>query len=127
MSFLEKKERDRKLGQFAEKFAADYYTRQGYAVLERNWRLNKTEIDLIVQKEDIIVFVEVKARSGEDEEPVNAVSRDKMKRMVRASDVFIRSLQGDYNYRFDIFGLTGDFNNYSYEVYIDAFVSTDIL
>ena len=122
-----KKERDRELGRFAEKLAAEYYIKNDYAVLERNWRLNKTEIDLIVQKNDIIVFVEVKARSGDDENPVDTVTPDKMKRMIRASDVYIRSQKGEYEYRFDIVALTGDFENYELEVYEDAFLTSDIM
>ena len=123
----EKKERDRKFGQFAEQKAAEYYLKNDYAILERNWRLSKIEIDLIVQRNNTIVFVEVKARSGDDESPVSAVTTDKMKRMIRASDVYIRSQKGDYDYRFDIVGLTGDFNNYEMEVYEDAFVTSDVM
>lgn len=126
MDFKSKKERDLKLGRFAEQKAAERYIKENYVVLERNWRLNKTEIDLILQRGDVIIFVEVKARSGEDEEPVNAVSTDKMKRMIKASDVYISNLPGEFYYRFDIVGFTGDFQNYELEFFEDAFLTTDV-
>ncbi|MCH5236685.1 MAG: YraN family protein [Muribaculaceae bacterium] len=127
MDSIDRKKRDLKLGRFAEDKAAEFYIKEGYAVLERNWFLNKTEIDLIVQKGNIIAFVEVKARSGDDEDAVNAVSRDKMKRMIRASDSYIRSMTGEFEYRFDIIAFTGDFDNFSLEVFEDAFITSDIL
>lgn len=127
MEFKNKKERDAAFGKFAEQMAAEYYIKEGYSILERNWRLNKTEIDLIVQKGNVIVFVEVKARNLDDEDPVNEVSRDKRKRMIHASDVYIGALKGEYDYRFDIVGLAGNFNSYELEVLEDAFISTDVM
>ena len=48
---------------------------------------------------------------------------DKMKSMARGADAYLKSLQGDFEYRYDIFALTGDFDDYSVEVFEDAFVS----
>ena len=120
----DRKLRDLAFGKFAEDKAAEYYIRQGYAIRERNWRHHRIEIDLIVQTGNIIVFVEVKARSGRDMEPLESVSFDKMKSMTRGADVYLKSLvQGDFEYRYDIFGLTGNFDDYTTEVHEDAFVS----
>lgn len=117
------KRRDNDFGKFAEEKAADYYIVNGYAIKERNWRLRRIEIDLIAQKDNVIVFVEVKARSGRDQNALEAVTLDKMKRMARGADIYLKSLTGDYEYRYDIFTLTGDFVNYQTAVYEDAFVS----
>lgn len=119
----EKKLRDLEFGKFAEKKAEERYTSMGYAIRERNWRLGKIEIDLIVQTGNVVAFVEVKARSGRDMHPADAVTLAKMKSMARGAHSYLRSLQGDYEYRYDIFTLTGDFENYKIEVYEDAFVS----
>lgn len=119
-----KKLRDLAFGKFAEDKAAEHYISKGYAIRERNWRHSRIEIDLIVQTDNIIVFVEVKARSGRDSDPLEAVSFDKMKSMARGADYYLKCMvRGDFEYRYDIFGLTGDFNDYSVEVYEDAFVS----
>lgn len=117
------KHRDLEFGKFAEGIAAEYYIREGYAIRERNWRHKRIEIDLIVQTGNIIVFVEVKARSGRDMDALDSVTFDKMKRMTKGADIYLKSLQGDYEYRYDIFTLTGDMKNYTTKVFEDAFVS----
>lgn len=116
--------RDHAFGKFAEDKAAEYYITRGYALRERNWRIGRQiEIDLIVQQGNVVAFVEVKARSGRDQDPIEAVSLDKMKRMSRGADAYLKRLEGDFEYRYDIFALTGDFDDYSVDVVIDAFVS----
>lgn len=118
-----KKLRDLEFGRFAENVAAEFYISHGYAIRERNWRLNRIEIDIIAQKNNIIVFVEVKARSGRDMSAADSVTMDKMKKMARGADVYLKRMQGDYEYRYDIFALTGDFDKYETEIFEDAFVS----
>lgn len=120
----EKKLRDRQFGKFAEDRAAEYYIKKGYAIRERNWRHKHIEIDLIAQNGNVIVFVEVKARNGNAGSVFEAVTLDKMKNMTRGADFYMRHLPlGDYEYRYDIFGLTGDFEQYSIDILEDAFVS----
>lgn len=119
----ENKLRDLAFGKFAEDKAAEFYISNGYAIKERNWRHHRIEIDIIAQTGNIIVFVEVKARSGRDMSAADAVTMDKMKSMARGADAYLKSLQGDFEYRYDIFALTGDFDDYSVEVFEDAFVS----
>ena len=51
-------------GQEAEERAANFYHTLGYLIREKNYRYRKAEVDLIVQKEDLMVAVEVKARSS---------------------------------------------------------------
>lgn len=115
--------RNLEFGKFAEEKAAEFYISNGYAIRERNWRLGKIEIDIIAQEGNTIVFIEVKARSGRDMSPADAVTLDKMKKMTRGADSYLKSMNGDYEYRYDIFALTGDFTTYSTEVFMDAFVS----
>lgn len=119
----EKKLRDQAFGKFAEGKAAEHYISQGYAIRSRNWRLNKIEIDIIAQKGNVIVFIEVKARSGKGMEPADAVTMEKMRMISRGADYYLQRLTGRYEYRFDIFTLTGDFEDYTTEVYPDAFIS----
>lgn len=119
----ENKLRDQAFGKFAEEKAAEFYISQGYAIKEKNWRHHRIEIDLIAQTGNIIVFVEVKARSGRDMSAADAVTLDKMKSMARGADAYLKSMDGDFEYRYDIFALTGDFTDYSVEVFEDAFVS----
>ncbi|MEZ3551711.1 MAG: YraN family protein [Muribaculaceae bacterium] len=118
-----KKLRDLDFGKFAEDKAMEYYVSKGYAIRERNWRLRRIEIDIIAQMEDVIVFIEVKARSGRDTSALEAVTFDKIKRMARGADIYLKMQHADFEYRYDIVTLTGDFNKYELEVYEDAFIS----
>ena len=52
------------LGKIGEQLAADYLTRNGYTILERNFIYQKAEIDIIAQKDDTISIVEVKTRNS---------------------------------------------------------------
>lgn len=115
--------RDLDFGKFAEARATEYYVTRGYAIRERNWRCRRIEIDIIAQTGNVIVFVEVKARSGHHTEAIDAVTPDKMRRMTRGADIYLKMLPGDYEYRYDIVTLTGSFDSYCLEVYEDAFLS----
>lgn len=119
----EKKLRDLAFGKFAEDKATEYYISKGYAIRERNWRHKRIEIDLIAQMDSTVVFVEVKARSGRHTDPVEAMTMDKMRRMTRGADLYLKRLNMDFEYRYDVFALKGDFNTYEIEVYEDAFIS----
>ena len=113
-------------GEFAETKASEEYVKNGYAILERRWRMGKIEIDIIAQTENTIVFIEVKARSGRDLDPLESITHDKKLRMVRAADSYIRRLQGNYDYRFDFVTITGNKDTFSLEVLKDAFLAADI-
>lgn len=113
---------NRDWGAFAEDRAAEYLRKQGYTILERNLKFNKIEIDIVAQKNQEIVFVEVKARSGEYQDPVDAVDRKKRAKMTAGADIYLRRLDQLYQYRFDIITLTGNQQDFTLEHYVDAFM-----
>ncbi len=49
-------------GRRAEQVTAEYLRKHGFTVVSQNWRTRWCEIDLVVQKDRIIYFVEVKYR-----------------------------------------------------------------
>jgi putative endonuclease len=51
-------------GKWGEDKAAEYLTKQGYAIIERNYRCRFGEIDIIAVKEGALTFVEVKTRAN---------------------------------------------------------------
>lgn len=113
-------------GLFAEEVAAQKYIQEGYTILERRWKLGKTEIDLIVQKDDVIVIVEVKARKTNEDDAILSVTPDKRRRMIKAADVYLRKQIGSCDYRFDIVAVAGSQEQYKVAMIKDAFVATDL-
>lgn len=109
-------------GQFCEKLAHDFFLERGYVIREKNWKHNKLEIDLILEKNRTIIFVEVKGRDGVKADPVDAVDNKKRKRIINAADIYLGRLTLLYQYRFDIFAVKGTIENYTCEHYSDAFL-----
>ncbi len=75
--------RNRRTGQRGEQVAAEYLTRLGYQVLERNFRTRFAELDLVCRHGLDLVFVEVKARTshrfGLPEEAITWSKRQKLR------------------------------------------------
>ncbi len=79
------------LGRSGEDQAARYLSRQGYRVIERNYRTTAGEIDLIAFHQGTVVFVEVKTRTSTAfGEPELAVTPQKQQRMVKAALSYIK-------------------------------------
>jgi len=55
--------RNKIIGRFGEQLACDYLRRQGYNIIKRNYQASYKEIDIVAQKRNILVFVEVKTRT----------------------------------------------------------------
>ena len=51
-------------GMIGEKLAADFLIKQGYKIVETNYRCKEGEVDIIAKDGDVLVFVEVRAKSG---------------------------------------------------------------
>jgi len=56
--------RNQDVGQWGERTAADYLTEHGYNILARNVRTSYGEIDLIAEKDGLLIFIEVKTRTS---------------------------------------------------------------
>ena len=70
------------LGALGERLASEHLERQGYRILERNFRCRMGEIDLIARRGNDLVFTEVKLRKdashGEAREFVTAAKQRKL-------------------------------------------------
>jgi len=99
----------RELGNLGEERVAGYLRRNGYEILERNYRFSGREIDIIARAGEVIVFVEVKKRS-QDRWGTGAEAVDYRKRRrilgVAAHYLAEKSLTG-VNARFDVASLDG--------------------
>ncbi len=80
------------IGAAAESAVATWYEQRGWTVLARNWRCRTGELDLVVRRERLVVFCEVKARSSDAfGAPVEAVGRDKQARLRRLVGLFLQA------------------------------------
>ncbi len=111
-----------KAGKWGEEVAVAYLAGQGYAILERNWRMGHLEVDIIAHKGRVVAFVEVKTRRDFDVDPVEAVDKRKRARMVTAADTFLRRNSLPFEYRFDIVAITGTPESHIVEHTPDAFM-----
>ena len=72
----------RAFGQAGEDRAAAWYRARGYIVLDRNWRCRDGELDLVVGRGHVLVFVEVKARRTDRFGiPAEAITPTKQRRL----------------------------------------------
>jgi putative endonuclease len=92
------------LGKRGEDLACAELRRRGYAILARRYRSRYGEIDIIAQCGDVIVFVEVKARAGEEfGGGAAAVTPWKQRRIAQmATDYLARNRLFDRPCRFDV-------------------------
>ena len=94
------------IGDKGEELACTYLLERGYHLIEKNWRYFRYEIDLIVQKDQHLIFVEVKTRYSDNYgEPWEAVNRAKRQKICASADAFIRERQYDWEPRFDIISI----------------------
>jgi putative endonuclease len=94
-------------GELGERIAERWLRRQGWRVINRRFRNGHRDIDLVVEQDRTIAFVEVKARRGEDfGGPVAAVNWRKQRELSRSARVWIdRHGQSAETYRFDVVGV----------------------
>jgi len=97
------------LGRDGEQQAALEYQRQGYRVLERNWRVRQGEVDLIVCRYGVLVFCEVKNRSSDRfGSPAEAVDWRKQQQVRSVARRYLASAVGaaPSSIRFDVAAIT---------------------
>ena len=98
-------------GLWGERKAESYLAAKGYKILGRRVRVGpRDEIDLIARFENTLVFIEVKARSGEDfGRPFSAVNRPKRSRISRAAIRYLKRLKSQPgSFRFDVVEIIGN-------------------
>jgi putative endonuclease len=113
------------LGKKGEDIAADFLLKNGYEILERNWRTGRDEIDIIARKDNLLVIVEVKTRSTDYYgEPEEAVTTKKQMFLVRATDKYVNENEIDDLIRYDIISIILKSGNHTIHHIEDAFYPT---
>ena len=98
-------------GSMAEDLALRYLQNHGLTLLKRNFRSRFGEIDLIMQENNIIIFVEVRARKTTAfMHPVESVDPGKRNRILKTSQVYMQKITAwnRLDMRFDVITVTGN-------------------
>ena len=111
------------LGRKGENLAKTFLEGLGYEILDENWTHGKAEIDLVAYKDKVIIFAEVKTRTGNGfGEPEDFVDNRKQKLLAEAADEYIYLMDHQGEVRFDIISVLFDKNaNYTLKHIEDAF------
>ncbi len=94
-------------GNYGEDLACEYLRKQGYKILERNYRIRGGEIDIVAMDGETLVFVEVKARwSHEYGLPAESVTAWKIKYLVKTAQFYVLKIGwGNKEYRLDFISI----------------------
>jgi putative endonuclease len=96
------------LGKEGERIAELFLKKKGYKLVERNYRCASGELDLVMLDGRVIVFVEVKTRTGIGYgTPLEAVELRKQRKMIYAAQFFLSTRKlSQREARFDVVGIS---------------------
>lgn len=110
------------LGEKGEQLAVDFLLKKGYNIIERNYRFQKAEVDIIAEIKDTLAIVEVKTRSSINfGNPQDFLKPKQIQRIVKAVDEYITTNGLDVEVRFDIIAIVKAGNSFKIEHLEDAF------
>lgn len=94
------------IGNKGEEIAEKYLINKGYIILEKQWRYNRAEIDLICKKDGALIFVEVKSRTSiAFGPPEDFVTNKKKKLMSAAASAYMTKINHEWFIRFDVISI----------------------
>lgn len=112
-------------GREGEEMAIAFLRKKGFSILATNWHFQHLELDIIAQDGDVLVFVEVKTRATSYfGNPEDAVSPQKISRLLNAAEAYIfeKDFQGDS--RFDVISIIMPYGKKpELEYFEDAFMA----
>ena len=110
------------LGKKGEQLAVDFLLKNNYDIVERNYRFDKAEVDIIAKKDNILAIIEVKTRSTADfGDPQDFVKPKKIQRLVKAVDEYVTVNDLDVEVRFDIIAIVKEGKGFKMEHLENAF------
>ena len=110
------------LGKKGEQLAVDFLIENKYYIIERNYRFDKAEVDIIAQKADVLAIIEVKTRSTDTfGNPQDFVKPKQIQRLVKAVDEYVTLNGLDVEVRFDIIAIVKQNNQFNIRHLENAF------
>lgn len=112
------------LGNEGELRAQAYLRERGYNIKHVNWTFGKLELDIVAEKDSMLIVVEVKTRSTDTfEHPQEAITPRKIKNIVNATEEYIIRQNWDGETRFDVISVIPQGQNFKIEHIEDAFLA----
>lgn len=93
------------LGNKAEIAACNYLQTQGLNLIQQNFYSRFGEIDLIMQDNDTLVFVEVKQRKKGIDNAIESITPAKQKKLILTAQYYLLKLGRSINCRFDVIAI----------------------
>ncbi|MGQ9502189.1 MAG: YraN family protein [Anaerolineae bacterium] len=99
-----------KLGRRGEQIATIYLQRQGYVIVEHNWRCPLGEVDVVARDGDCLVFVEVRTwRPGLYGAPEASITPRKQSKMLEVAQSYLQAANlDDVDWRIDVVAIEMD-------------------
>lgn len=111
------------LGKKGEDLAVEFLLKKGYKIVARNFTFQKSEVDIIARKNNVLAIIEVKTRSTSDfGNPQEFLKVRQIQRLVKAVDYFVTEHNMDVEVRFDIIAIIKNKSGSRLEHLEDAFV-----
>lgn len=111
------------VGATGEKRAQEYLISKGYKIRHTNWHVQKYELDIVAEKDGLLVIVEVKTRSTEKfEHPQEAITKKKIRNIINATQEYILKFDWKGETRFDVISVIPQKNGFRIEHIEDAFL-----
>ncbi len=93
-------------GALGEEAAVAYLRQNGFMIVERNYRIGRSEVDIIASRYDELHFVEVKTRkAGSMTAPEEAITEQKMRAMRRAASAYMAQRHSMLEPRFSLIAI----------------------
>ena len=105
-----------------EELASKFLSEKGFQIICSNWHYGKGEIDIVAEKDNTMVFVEVKTReSNIFGEPETFVTRKKQRQVIKTADAYIQMKNIALESRFDVISVILGKNKFEIHHIEDAF------
>lgn len=109
-------------GKVAEQLACDYLTENGLKFIDKNFHSRYGEIDLIMQHQNTLVFIEVRYRKNLNYGGAKeSITPSKQQKIQKTALFYMQQKGREYNARFDVIAMTGENLNLKIEWIKNAF------
>jgi|TARA_R110002096_G_scaffold194356_6_gene376517 putative endonuclease len=110
------------LGVLGEEIALDFLRQRGFRLLERNYRNRFGEIDLVMQDDGFIVFVEVRLRSSTNfGGALDSIDYHKRSKLIKCAQHYIANDSGRNDFRFDVVAISPNKTRHEIQWLTNAF------